>query len=126
MTELQMRAIHTAVKMLNSIGVQYAVLLPSGEKLGALDVAPPKGATKRSPIHDHVRKHNYIDIFDATKNGQQINFLCDTKDEAESLRGSVVSRSVRSYGPQGCISHLESKDGKYEVSVLVLSDKAPV
>lgn len=125
MTELQSRALTNALRLLGSTGLPYAVLMPDGTKHGALEVRPVKAVperARRSPQHNHVAKHDWITKVEQAKSGDELKFVCDTSDEAESLRGSITSKVFRLHGSERCISQTRAKDGKFEVSVLMVLD----
>jgi hypothetical protein len=97
---LQQTALHKALQILDAIKVQYAVL-HEGSKYGALDVVPPKPertGKRARPAFDNIKKFDYENKLIAANPGDILTFEADNYEENCSLRGSIGSFCVRTWG----------------------------
>lgn len=133
MDQIKQTALNQAVRLLNAVGVPYAVLLEDGSQLGTLTVVIPKAPKPKKTdrtIHwrwvsefpnymEKVRAMKPGDVleFDATKPEvpPEGDYLSHTKQRRESLRGSIVSVAIRTFGEGTCMSTLIGDTGKIQL-----------
>lgn len=132
LTAVQDRELQKALKMLAIVGVPYAVLMPSGEKVGSLEVVMPKPpkppkAPKPEPKWRKQYKWNHLGVENTVKNakpGDVFVFpLPEVPDDArigEKTQSAVLSRAAAVLG-SGTVTSMLNRD-KRQVELLVLRD----
>jgi hypothetical protein len=91
MTTLQSTALQKAIALLTAAGARYCVIAADGTKHGTLEVAPERARKSCKKVHNHKAKHGYLEKLRAAKVGDVLEFVCDTKHEANSLCSSMSS-----------------------------------
>lgn len=106
--------INRAAKMLESAGAEYAIV-HGGERIGNLDVRPPKGRKSNSK-YMHGERREYYNRYLETLNGpgDYVAIPFD-KYEAEELRGGICSVLCTRFGIGTYTTSLNRKEKVIEV-----------
>lgn len=116
-------SIHTiaaakAARILTAAGCQYAIITPSGDQIGDLEVCRPK----RKVLYRNAEKFAYSEKVAAAAPGDTLVFESIDKGELDSLRRAVTGALIRRYGAGSAVSHMAHDDatGGYKLEVLVI------
>lgn len=117
------KALNQALILLRAIGAQFAIIV-DGQQHGDLQVVKPKrGGGERQRNAPAYRWHDiYNPWLETAKPGSCFVHLCDSHEQAESLRGSISSRVVRKFGHGSVMTTITPVDDKFKVEALVISD----
>lgn len=112
MSDLKTEAALRAVQWLKASGLQFAVIMPDGTKLGDLELAPVKEAKRRTRLHNWVEKTNYIETLNAMAVGDVFEWQVEP-ELGEAFQKCVSAQAGTRFGKGNYIT--QTKAGKVSI-----------
>lgn len=123
MTDLQSTALQKALGLLAAAGARFCVIDADGARHGTIEPAPEREPrTVRARRWNHIARHGYVAKLAAAKVGDEIEFACDSKEEATSLASTISAHM----GPGGSMTRTGMlPDGRFFARCLVVVPTTP-
>ena len=104
-SELKEKVLLDCVRRLESLGLKFAIMRVTGERIGSLDVVTPKQRKKRGPNKYGPRElKNYITpILSEMKIGDEASIPVG-KFDLKSLNSSITSTASHMWGKKSYVS----------------------
>lgn len=119
---VRLKAIHQAVALLKASGAMFAVEF-EGQTFGNAKLAEPEKPRRSKAPPQFSWAELYLPFLDKCKPGDVFSHTVKTKDEAESLRGSLSSRMAKKFGVGSylCTVTVEG-DGEHKVEAMLVQE----
>lgn len=116
MHDIQMRSIQQWATMMDKWGIQYKLVLPDGQELGALEVVKPKLKSKRkvSPFPVNTLRDYFLPFIGTLQAGDVVT-VPFSQFEGERLRGAISAWATAHWGKGTCTTYLNHAAGHVEV-----------
>lgn len=105
--EIVERCIALAVRNLKAANCQFAIITPSGEKLGELTIVRNGGG--KGSKRFHFKQTGYVDKVKAMEVGDVLEFSAPEGVPIEHYRSAITSAASKTFGAGSTMSHI--KDG---------------
>jgi len=90
------KTLQNAIKLLDVLGCQYAIIDHNGDKWGGLEIAKPK-ACKR--ILNNFKDTGYIEQLRTMQVGDVLTFVAPEGKTAKQYRGAISGTAHNLWGP---------------------------
>lgn len=109
---LQQRALNNAIKVLENLKCQFAIISPDNKKYGELEVVAPANQHKRGEVRAYVKEK----LNGFLPEPGELGFInCDEGIDLEAVRCSLLNWCIAEHGPQSMTTEVdhEKRQVKY-------------